>query len=1374
MKTSDTCSLRYSFSLVLIICLLLFSCNNGFVPAPVLDQIKNAESSADSSSVPVPGNLKASNGHKDYIALSWTSVDTAVQYQIFAADSPFSDFTLVDETEAGNTVPNRNVKVGSGVTRYYKIRAVDFSGKTSAFSSIVAGSTLAVPEITDIVQSSEGTSATIYWWMFNCTDATYRKNGSGMNITYFVEYDTSDAFSNPGTVKITSGETQVTVTGLLPQTNYWFRVSAWTMQYADESETSDVVDSKTAHRLIPDAPENVSATTGTSVSDIVLTWQAPSLVWVKTSATVYEEHPVFFTVERKNADAPDSAYTVIEECISAITTPGDYSGYEPGSTITWTDTTAVRGKQYTYRVWSYPDDVEPSKRVQSDTAFGTADGWLVSVPVLTARAEYSDNGLTGEESRFTSIDVDFDFVFETFGKEEYSYVLTQSYKSFDQGISGAYDNETIIGRYATIQAARNAACSFDEASIATTDVQGYYQYSLYILPISSQSNDIDAVREAAYAVAKAAGAVTVTDNPSLFVDISNFIIRDGFKDKFILTWDYVDSCGYSLSWNDGLSDDSQELAFTDDELTRMKNATASSPVMVIRDEAVAGKLYHTVSGSGAEEIVTAVFEHAVHSGDAWIYTLHANNGIERTKTADTKSETLGTARVTVCPADYSSIKVTWPAVQKAKKDGYSVSLVYDDDSGKELASDVTITEADDVCTCLIEKPAGFDDIMRSGKPMTLKVMAESEVSEAGDVTTSDPVAVRLLGPAMTGTAVTGQLNSSSISVSWNAVPGAGGYLIYRLSWKDTARNSMNGNGVTYFYDAEAGTLCADDEPVLSKRATVSKSGNSFTLTDIYCEADDETIPYQIQQAYMSLGLPFGYVVIPVKDKNSLLSCTLTPGSVRTVTVSSTGADAFTYSSALTPVVASTYGYGLNVTADKAENGKTVHLEWTKPYAASTPYVYRRPYNSTSNTWEYIQTSMPKDAVSVNIAPSGADRYTAFEYAVVYNATDLTALAPTYVASLESALESRYVYPSGTEPERANKGYLLAVDFSARYGGELTASGGYDASKDTYYSEIVEWVPWNTAERALAPTGYAVSILNRNIGSSWKSIGPASSNLTGAVASWNTQQTQCRLTPSFNASGYSTGDLTVLRDYKHYYKLTLTHTFTKDGSSVTATAETGADESVFAFRQIKPAELARCVGLIIADALTQAGIPSGGENKCTGEKGSFIIKHPGGTQKSVWGTGGNQYRHAFTAGLPGSETRFVSPWVITCANTGEVKNGANYNNLYILGERTLKVECDCPLGTYRTDSFVFSASSDEEYIKLSAPIRHNLPYTVKITIDGVSVLNSSGSISKIEDNENYTADFLHFFPFRLGVSCKNGTKSRNTSYPLYTGDWWGGQ
>ena len=524
-------------------------------------------------------------------------------------------------------------------------------------------------------------------------------------------------------------------------------------------------------------------------------------------------------------------------------------------------------------------------------------------------------------------------------------------------------------------------------------------------------------------------------------------------------------------------------------------------------------------------------------------------------------ETLGTPEPSFTSYDYNTITVTWPKVQKA--DGqYVVSAKYENQNQelvKESNISITTQEGDDnTIKCIITNPDGYNDAEKSGKKIKLTVTAKN--GSKGQ-TSNQPIDVCTLGPALSDLQVVKPVQDEVITIKWNKIQGAAGYKIVRNFYNDVKDPSQYIEDYYYF---DGNSVTANGESVAKKRVEVRDNGDgTIQLTDKYCEPESENT-YETNQSRIAWGLPYEYIVLPVKENGS-------PSSVPS------------YSNInKLQKVGVTKGFGLYVSAEKSESTSKQVVTWTKPNEnADGPVLYYRVAGSDENRWTKLSEEFGN---GLGFNPN--KKTEAYEYLIAYNRggseltkVPLSLLNDSEKGGLETA-EINYSYTG--EAEKANKGYLLAVDFSIRAGNE--------------YSEVVEWEPWDYSKRAIGPDGGAVlSIKNYNIGTDWTQFATLDenlncldqnlgANLTNTVVNKRTI-TQVSLKPqkmmdTTKANSITKGQLMVLRDARHYYALT----FTRNGN----TYELGKDDSIYGYREINNYEYIKMVMALFSNPMEYIG------------------------------------------------------------------------------------------------------------------------------------------------------------------------------------------
>lgn len=1334
--------------------LLFSSCEQELLDSPSF----NTRGSYSTGQIAPPANVSATQGGYRSVTLSWEPSKAARQYFIYSSSSSTGTFTKFAETSDASAF--FTYKEDSGVLKYYRVTAVDYYGTESAFSALCYGSTLSAPVITKIAKDSGGTAVTVYWYGgANCFESTYLNS-----LCYEILLFDVDGTTVLKEVVADGTESSCTFTNLVANKQYYFQVKAYIKSNQDESHTemSDKVNESTAHRLIPDAPAELTVSKGVSQDGILLSWKLPLSVDVKSGAD-YIPHPVYFKVLRKELSEPDEAYTPVSTYIGVVkgkgsnsekkleaseyrincakgtvctvdskgteiaadiitvTKPGDaeeqtnqyYPEYISGSTITFKDKTEVKiGKQYTYAVQSYTDD-NGSKLMTSSDSIAVDSGWLITNPSLKMMSEphYADDAKT----EISEVTVSFTADFEDFGLTgTYKYVLYESFYKMD------FKTDEQIGSKSELK----EICAFDSIN----DILGYtktyateedyYYYYMYEMKICSSAD-----KSLVYNSVKAPGSVLLVKDASKQPVIENFKAEGGYTEYFKLSWSYNEMYAYTLKWK---NTDKNELVTDGNTLDLL----ADDENMTITED------------NGKK---TAVYIHPAKNGDRREYTLTAYNGMTDTETAS-EVKTLKIPDLSFSSVSYDKIEVSWDK-DDVSNGTYTVTAHYDDEPENNLVTSVpTITKSDSRITCTIDKPYGYDDPEKSGRPITLSVSTASftfgnepsDEKEKKDKTAVANITVCTLGPALTGTVIK-ESDKDSILVQWNEVQGASGYKIYRTKYASNGTGGWTPEKVDVYYK-DAGTSgefrISEGEGTIGKKTTCTSTAGVYTLRDAYADSYGDKNQYSVNQSQIAWGLPYSYTVIPVLSEDDF-SGDIDPNTNKfklsdTCKVAYNGIGAFT-----DKVKGSAFGYGLNLKASKASDTNSVSITWTLPYgyADKVPYLYRRSYDSTNTAWSKVDVTLYK--VTADGSESGScravltvaddsDRCEPFDYLVSYDPQTVSSVHNSFIEEIE---RDKNLDENG---ERACKGYAFTLP-------------GITAKTGTGYSEEVYWEAYDYSKRAQGPESYEIFMRNDNKKDGWVKICTLNAGNNSQNATLNAETVDkgkydidldftglsFTVKPSGIASGTASntnGLLKVLRDAKHYYKIEAAR---KVGGTTDIRASYGDDKSVYAYRQITDEELVKSSLLVMAYAFYL----NAGGNANLSNVNSKLKYAAGNNLSSVNGGsaifGGREY--IWTGSEIGKYKAIVSminyaPSQLTPAGVSSVMLGISMTDV---STRT-QGGADVYLDKFRTENFTVSvAPVDSELQKLSS---YTNEFTMTCTgsdnltvkINGSAIVNATTS------------------------------------------------
>jgi len=1104
-----------------------------------------------------PVNVSASQGEKRSITVSWDSVPDAVLYYIYRAGSPLDLFTLCAETPSNYF--SFNVSPGSSV--YYRVSSVSYNGDESASSNYVLGTSLAQPIISDITDISEDRAA-VTWYMEN--SGAYKNDL--LYIVYCFNGETEVAQIMLEALNLS--ENRAVFSGLNANTRYEYQVEAYLRANQDASEKSDKMDAATARRFRPGPPLHLIASHGTSASEIKLTFTLPDMVDIALGENMYDPKPLYFTISKRlYSDNHSNEYQLV--CAYYGTNPANAlsktggitfseNKYSPGEIITWTDSGASvrRGIEYEYRVQSYVDNT--SKIITSDSSRSSTTGWAMSGGDVSYGTTLYNLNNEGTLYNTAELPVSFNFDHKNI---PYEYTVKIIVKPLGDGYplepSG---NFTVERKYNEYNEVKNYSIKMYDLTVkSSSDNLGRGTYSVEItVGIPFEQSPIS--------VFKALGEIDISENTKPIV-VNNFHVQDGYKDKFVLIWDNYNNIKYLIQESDNGTSwpaDSAGVVINPNPTDEEEAELDTSFSHVVTEQAQGITKYFRIRPARVDD-----------NGDKWGQWVYTAKG----------SETLGVPVLTVLQeASYSNITPIWTDTQKA--DTYRIKYRYTADGVNapyKTAAEKHINELSLDANNNFRftfRPEGYNDVSKAGNEIQILVEALNkglqEKTGSGEIFTSsiEDVRTKLVGPANLNASATRAISTQDIYISWNSIPGAGGYYIFRrqFNMNNTAEEGIE--AVVYYVPA----LTASSINVVGKnltndlsntkvdtttvKATASFAGSHYSLRDIYLPDSEyesaaynrHTHAYKDQQNDIAQGMSYRYFVVPVIANESLNSIEFTYNknssnkhtSISSYSIQENGAKIIYSGAAAIEQDGFTIGFGQNVAATKGTYSSTegsdgrkvnngIQITWSAPprlsaVAGFTPKytVYRR--TTGSSVWTSVVTNIDTPAY----IDTPQERGIAFEYAVgITKENDGSIFAPQ-----DSKRFIELCAKQRDEKERPNMlGYMLGMVKME------SVSRGESSDINAQLGELVKWYSsgvtgsYGVGNNNWGIDGYELFVMNRNINANWHSIA-SMTNIPNQI------NHSMLLTPSNTPSvtitdslGTTTRNLLiVLRDYKHYFKV----------------------------------------------------------------------------------------------------------------------------------------------------------------------------------------------------------------------------------------------
>ena len=1159
--------------------LICSACNDVFFPEPVLPD------SAFGKEEEPPNNVAASHGERRRITLSWDPAPGAALYHIYSSDSPLMEFVKCAETNRMEFP----FDVGPGSTVYYRVSSVFPNGNVSRQSPFAVGNSLAQPIISDITETTNKNDDivwTVYWYMGN--DDAYKDNLM-YNVYCYNGAETVREITVEGS---TLSENSVEFFGLSPNINYTYQVEAFLSSDASASERSQILDAITARRLIPDAPVNLRASTGTSPNEIELAFELPEMVDVikginpETGENEFEPKPLFFVIS-KRVYTESGTFDFEKICLYfGLGNSDTYTGisgnkatfdeyvpldeYKPGETVKWKDVHVFpniirRNVDYEYRVQSYVDETARTN-ISSDTrSRAHATGWAIREGDLKVTPpDYLPEDLPNEGDLFESASVRLIFSFDEKG-QEYRYKVVETIKpitdydeddnEFVHDLTQLEDEIIWESDFFSFERVNEFSreMGFDQQTSDSWRGRGIYSYMVKIfLP------DIDTPIDTVAAI----GDWQISEDTSPFA-ITGFEVWDGYIREFTFLWNVY-------SGHMGQSNPSATIKYalweSADKVNWEEIPGSYEAVKTVAGDTRGWTLDGQDNGVTKYFGVQPVMEidlSAIPLPNKKI-TGHITYGQEA-------YQTLGVpVLINSTGLSYSMITATWAEAVKA--DAYRIKYKYKHMPAAAWSVGDTVASADIAHDAVglyrfSFEPYGSDDITLAGREILLEVDALNlglqEKLDSDDeisLSSTEEVSARLIGPAELDVKASIAESANHIDVSWTGVPGANGYYVFRRQFAmDNSEMTDNDARIEYYVPANGsgvtgmglmleGGVTADTATVKAE-ISFNEGTRLYTLTDTYM-ADMEysgtyrnhTDTYKNQQNELSWGFPYRYFVVPVIDSNGSPESVTNIGFSYTTGTNNKYADIGSYS--VPGVVYSsnadtleksghTIGFGQNVVATKGGGGDKVNITWELPPHLAAKVGFTKNYTVYRKRFDQPNWSTVGIVTGESYSDAPPDFGVVYDYVVGITNGPGTPFPPQ---SSGRFVEGCRLLASEEDEER---GWYNMMGYVLNYARVTGASRDERKSAEGDFGELVQWISAPVGNNSGIPDihwgldGYGIWVLNRNDeGKEWRLIRYLAVDEAEGIRLDQTDQEA--FVDNTTAMNGGPDLLRVMRDYKHFF------------------------------------------------------------------------------------------------------------------------------------------------------------------------------------------------------------------------------------------------
>ncbi|MDR2741314.1 MAG: fibronectin type III domain-containing protein, partial [Treponema sp.] len=177
---------------------------------------------SETTRVAFPLNVSATAAASSSITVSWEQVSGATEYKVYRSTTYYGTYSLAGDSTSTSYA---DTELSPITTYYYKVSAYNGKGEGAQSSYTYATTKLGIPSIVTATDSSRS-SITVSW-------------NSVSNASYYYIYRATSSDGEYSQVGSTSSSyTSYTDTGLSLNTTYYYKVSAYSNNYNEESAQS--------------------------------------------------------------------------------------------------------------------------------------------------------------------------------------------------------------------------------------------------------------------------------------------------------------------------------------------------------------------------------------------------------------------------------------------------------------------------------------------------------------------------------------------------------------------------------------------------------------------------------------------------------------------------------------------------------------------------------------------------------------------------------------------------------------------------------------------------------------------------------------------------------------------------------------------------------------------------------------------------------------------------------------------------------------------------------------------------------------------------------------------------------------------------------